>query len=134
MSSLTREDLKTALRFGVHIAKIDGDFAVWEKKVLARFADAMLLSEEERADMVTQNLSLAVGLEALSGQEAKHLLIKTLCAVAHSDGIPHETEIDFIHKVIDRLGGQTFVLSKEEWGLYEQEVLDIIGEVVASGA
>ena len=48
MSSVTRNDLKTILLFGIHIAKIDGDFAVWEKKVLARFAEAMRLTEEEK--------------------------------------------------------------------------------------
>jgi hypothetical protein len=53
--------------------------------------------------------------------------------VAHSDGVPHETELDFITKVMQRLGGQIFILSKEEWGIYEKEVIDTINEVVRSG-
>jgi tellurite resistance protein len=133
MSSLTRDDLKTILQFGIHIAKIDGDFAVWEKKVLARYADAMKLTEQERAQMVADKLRLAQGLDSLSSTEANHLLLKTLCSVAHSDGVPHETELDFITKVMQRLGGQIFILSKEEWGIYEKEVIDTINEVVRSG-
>ena len=130
MSSVTRNDLKTILQFGIHIAKIDGDFAVWEKKVLARFAEAMRLTEEEKHAMVHQGISLSHGLDALSGQESRQLLMKTLCAVAHSDGVPHETEVDFITRVMQRLGGQVFILAKEEWGTYEQEVLDAISEAV----
>ncbi|HKJ00115.1 MAG TPA: hypothetical protein VKB51_16680 [bacterium] len=132
MSSLSRQDLKTILQFGIHIAKIDGDFAVWEKQVLARFADAMKLTEDERAEMVRQNLSLSRGLGSLTSHDAQQLLLKTLCAVAHSDGVPHETELDFIQKVLQRLGGQIFILSKDEWGTYEKEVLETINEVVAT--
>lgn len=134
MSDLTRHDLTTILQFGIHIAKIDGDFAVWEKKVLARFADAMHLTEDEKAEMVQQTISLSHGLDSLSGQEARQLLVKTLCAVAHSDGVPHEAELGFITKVMQRLGGQLFILSKDEWGSYEKEVLDAINEAVAGGA
>ena len=134
MSRLTRDDLKTILQFGIHIAKVDGDFAVWEKKVLARFADAMKLTEPERAQMVGENLRLAQGLASLSSAEAKHLLLKTLCAVAHSDGVPHEAEVDFIQKVMQRLGGQIFILSKDEWGTYEKEVIKTIKEVMAATA
>lgn len=130
MSSLTRDDLKTILKFGVHIAKIDQDFAVWEKRVLARFAEAMKLTEDEKTAMVREEISLAQGLGALSGQDAKQLLVKTLCAVAQSDGIPHEAEVEFIHKVIGRLGAQVFVLSKDEWGTYEKEVLEAIAGAV----
>jgi tellurite resistance protein len=130
MSSVTRNDLKTILQFGIHIAKVDGDFAVWEKKVLARIAEAMKLTEDEKAEMVRSNLSLSQGLGGLSGQDAKQLLLKTLCTVAHSDGVPHEAELDFIQKVIQRLGGQIFVLSKDEWGTYEKEVLAAINEAV----
>ena len=126
MSTPTRDDLKTILQFGIHIAKIDGDFAVWEKKALARFADAMRLTEAEKAAMVERTISLASALDSLSGDPAKHLLLKTLCSVASSDGVPHKAELDFLHKVMDRLGGQFFILSKDEWGKYEQEVLEAI--------
>lgn len=132
--SVTRGDLKTILQFGIHIAKVDGDFAVWEKQVLARFAAAMHLTEEEKAQMAGQDLSLARGLSSITGQEARQLLLKTLCAVAHSDGQAHPAELEFINKVIQQLGGQLFVLSKDEWGSYEQEVLDAIGEVMAEDA
>ena len=134
MSSLTRDDLKTILQFGIHIAKIDGDFAVWEKKVLARFAEAMRLTEQEKHAMVHQAVSLARSINSLSGQDARQLLVKTLCAVAASDGVPHEQEMEFITKVMQRIGGQLFILGKDEWGTYEKEVLESISEAVAAGA
>lgn len=124
MSELTREDLKTILLFGIHIAKVDGEFDVWEKKILARFADAMGLTDAEKEQMTHQKISLAGGLKQLSGQRAKTLLWKTLCAVSHSDGETHETEVDFIHKVLDKVGGQIFLHAVKDWGAYEQEVLD----------
>lgn len=132
--SLTRDNLKTILQFGIHIAKVDGEFVVWEKQVLARFAEAMRLTDAERAQMVGQELSLASGLNSLTDQDARQLLVKTLCAVAHSDGVSHPSELDFINKVIQQIGSQLFVLPKDEWGSYEQEVMDAIHAVMDSGA
>ena len=126
MSELTRDDLKTILLFGIHIAKVDGNFDVWEKKILARFADAMGLTEAEKEQMAHQRTSLADGLGHLSGQKAKTLLWKTLCAVSHSDGEAHETEMDFIYKVLDKVGGQIFLHAVKDWGAYEQEVMDAL--------
>ena len=130
MSELNRNDLKTILLFGIHLAKIDGDFAVWEKKILARFSDAMKLTENEKSEMVHQEISLSQGLRRLSGQGAKSLLVKTLCAVSHSDGDAHPNEIDFIHKVVEKLEAQVFILSQGEWGTYEEEVIAELNEAV----
>ena len=101
---------------------------------MARFAESMQLSEAEKGAMVREEVSLAKGMDSLSGQDAKQLLIKTLCAVANSDGVPHERELEFITKVMQRLGGQMFILSKDEWGAYEHEVLDAIAQFVQAGA
>jgi tellurite resistance protein len=128
MSNMTRDDLKTILQFGIHIAKIDNDFAVWEKKLLARFAEAMKLTEAEKQEMVDRQVSLSRGLQSLSSQDARALLLKTLCAVSHSDGEEHPAEMEFIQKVIEKLGGQIFILAKAEWGSYEQEVLQALSE------
>lgn len=40
MSEMTRDDMKTILLFGIHLAKIDGNFDVWEKKVLVQIGRA----------------------------------------------------------------------------------------------
>ena len=124
MSEVKREDMKTILLFGIHIAKIDGEFDVWEKKILARFAEAMGLTESEKDEMTHQKLSLSEGLSRLSGQAAKTLLWKTLCAVSSSDGETHPAEIEFIHKVIEKVGGQIFLHATKDWGSYEKEVLE----------
>ena len=126
MSELTREDCIIILQFGIHIAKIDGDFDVWEKKVLKRFADAMGLTEQEKTEMLNKTISLAHGLEKLSSIEARSLLLKTLCAVSDSDGEAHETEIEFINKVIEKLGSQVFVLPRSEWKVYQDEVISTL--------
>jgi tellurite resistance protein len=129
MSGVTRDDLKTILLFGIHIAKVDEEFAPFEKDILHRFADAMKLTEAERTQLLETKISLVDGLQRLSGQEARALLLKTLCAVSKSDGKTHPAEMSFIHKVIDKLGDQVFVLPEAEWGSYEQEVFDAIGQV-----
>ena len=108
MGSITRQDLKTILLFGVHIAKIDDDFAPFEKKILKRFSDEMGLTEEERIDLIVQEVSLGKGLMSLSSDSAKHLLVKTLCAVSFVDGAADKTELDFIEKVINTIGGAFF--------------------------
>jgi len=128
MSGMTRNDMKTILLFGIHLAKIDGNFDVWEKKVLARFADAMKLGENEKTDMVSQEISLSQGLKRLTTPESRALLLKTLCAVSHSDGEAHPTEVDFIQKVVEKLDTQVFILPQSEWGVYEQEVIDELGD------
>lgn len=131
MSDLNRDDLKIILLFGIHLAKIDGDFAVWEKKLLARFADAMKLTEREKSELVHQEISLSQGLQRLSGQGAKSLLVKTLCAVSFSDGDTHPNEVDFIHKVVEKLETQVFILPQGEWGAYEDEVMAELNEAAS---
>jgi len=126
MPDITRDDLKIVLAFGIHIAKIDDDFAVWEKRILARFAEAISLTEEERAELANTKVSLSDGLDRLSSQDAKYLLLKTLCAVSHSDGEAHQAEIDFISRVFAKLGDQMFMLPRNEWGVYEGEVFGIL--------
>lgn len=129
MSAVTRDDLLVILRFGIHMAKVDHEFAVWEKQLLVRFAEAMHLSEAEREHLQEQPLSLAQGLRQLSGPEARSLLLKTLCAVASSDGRNHPSEVEFIHKVIEIMGSEAFVLPESEWNTYEPEVMETVSEV-----
>ncbi len=89
----------------------------------------MGLTEAEKAQLAAERLSLSDGLRQLSGQQAGTLLLKTLCAVAHSDGRMHPAEVEFVHKVTQRLGGEAFVLPQSEWGAYEREVFDALNEL-----
>jgi tellurite resistance protein len=107
----------------VHVAKVDAEFAIQEKALLQRLIAAIKLSPEERRELLNHKVSLAEGLAQLSSLDAKNLLVKTLCAVSHSDGKAVKQELDFISKVIDSFGGHVFVYSKDEWGRYEAEVL-----------
>jgi tellurite resistance protein len=127
MPAIIRQDLKTILLFATHVAKVDNEFAMQEKELLGKFADAIKLTPQERSDMMGKEASLSDGLNHLSSKEAKQLLVKTLCAVSHSDGKAVKAELDFIQKVIEHFGDSVFVLPREEWGKYETEVLKILG-------
>jgi uncharacterized tellurite resistance protein B-like protein len=129
MSSISRDELKTILAFGVHIAKLDKKFAVWERKILARFAEAMKLSEEERRTLAHQRFSLSQGLDAIGSDEARVLLVKLMCAVSFVDGSASDANMEFIERVVARLKSQVFILPREEWGRYEKEVFNTLDEL-----
>ncbi len=124
MSNITRDDLKTILMFGLHISKVDNDFDIWEKKILKRFSDAIRLTDDEREGLGKISVSLGKGLNSLSSDEARNLLIKTLCAVSYADGVNKPEEVDFIEKVFSKAGGTIMVLPRDEWGTYERELFD----------
>ncbi len=126
MAAISRMDLKTIIRFGIHLARIDNDFADFEKKILKRFADTMGLTQAEREQLLKGEASLATGLKGMSSSDAKNLLIKTLCAIAHSDGTANKEELEFIQKVITKFSDSVFVYPREEWGMYEEEVIKIL--------
>lgn len=127
MADFTRDDLHTILAFGLHVARVDNDFAALEKNVLRHYVEMIGMSEEERAALAAQPVRLSEGLAHLSGTEARTLLIKTLCAVAFSDGVPHENELDFIQRVNHQVGRPLELKPWEEWGAYEEEVLAALG-------
>jgi tellurite resistance protein len=118
--------LKTIIRFGIHLARIDNDFAAFEKKILRRFSDTMGLTQADRDELLKGEASLATGLKGLASKESKNLLVKTLCAIAHADGTANKEELDFIQKVIAKFSDSVFVYPREEWGMYEEEVVKII--------
>lgn len=126
MGAISRDELKTIIRFGIHIARIDGNFDAFEKRVLKRFADTMGLTQPERDELLKGEASLATGLKALQTKEAKNLLLKSLCAIAHADGTANKEELEFIQKVIGKISDSVFVDAREEWGRYEDEVVKII--------
>lgn len=132
MTAINRQDLMTILLFATHVAKVDNEFVVEEKALLQKIADAIHLKAEERAELLKQEASLASGLNHLSSNEAKQLLVKTLCAVSNSDGKAVKSELDFIHKVIEKFGDSVFVLPREEWGKYEAEVMSALASIAKS--
>ena len=131
MSESSREELKTILLFAVHLAKLDDDFDPWEKKILRRFATEMGLTDEEKQNLAQAKVSLIKSLRSLKSTDANHLLIKTLCAVSYVDGAATGDELEFIEKVVVKLKTQVFILPREEWGQYEDEVFDTFQNVGA---
>jgi len=127
MGQITREDLKIILKFGIHLARVDANFHLEEKKVLKRFSEAIHITDEEREELMA-DASLQHGLDELASDSAKELLLKTLCAVAYVDGKTTPEEVAFVEKVLGKFEGLSFLLPKEEWGAYEAEIFEIIEE------
>lgn len=131
MSNVTRQDLKTILLCAIHLAKVDNEFHLMEKKILRRFSEAMGLQLDEREELVAMSGSLAEDLDSLSSNDAKELLLKTLCAVSYVDGRTSPEEIEFIQKALVRLGIDYPIPPKEDWGIYEDEVFRELEEQAA---
>lgn len=131
MSDITRQDLKAILLCAIHLAKVDNDFSLMEKKLLRRFADTIGLKESEREELVAMGGSLASDVDSLSSKSAMELLIKTLCAVSFVDGSTDPEEIEFIEKVLVRTRIDYPIPPKEDWGIYEEEVFKEIRAAVA---
>ncbi|MCZ6644874.1 MAG: hypothetical protein O7B79_01405 [SAR324 cluster bacterium] len=127
--SISRQDLKAILVFAIHLSKVDSDFSLQEKKMLKRYADTIGLQEEERAELVGLGGSLDQDADALSSNEAKELLLKTLCAVSFVDGNTTDDEVDFIQKVQLKLGIDYPLPVKADWGGFEEEVFTTLEEV-----
>ena len=130
MSDITRQDLKAILLCAIHLAKVDNDFSLMEKKMLRRYADVIGLEESEREELVAMGGSLASDVDSLSSTDAMELLIKTLCAVSFVDGTTSPEEIEFIQKVLVRTGIDYPVPPKEDWDIYEVEVFKSLQEIV----
>ena len=130
MSDISREELKTILLFGVHVAKLDNDMHALENKILKRFVDAIHLSDSEKADLLNQDISLGHGLAQITSDAARTLLLKTMCAVASVDGTIGPEEQEFIERVVVKFGQAAFILPKEEWKQYEEEVFTDLTQLV----
>lgn len=127
MEAISRDELKVILMFAFHVAKVDQEIAGLERKILKRYMELIGLTQEERMELMGSDKSLSHRLETLTSPEAKQLLVKTLCAVAHSDGVMHEREGDFIRKVNGQLGNAVDIQPFEDWEMYEKEVLEQLG-------
>lgn len=130
MNNVTRQDLKAILLCALHLAKVDNDFSLLEKKMIRRFADTIGLQESEREELVTMGGSLASDVDALSSTDAMELLIKTLCAVSFVDGTTSPEEIEFIQKVLVRTRIDFPIPPKESWDMYADEVFTSLKAIV----
>jgi len=129
MADLTRDDLKTILVFALHVARVDDNLAGIEKTILGRYIEVTHLDENERRELAQQSHSLSHDIDGLSGPDAGSLLVKTICAVAHADGIKHAMEDSFIRKVNAQLGNVVPLPPFDEWGDFADEVLAILANL-----
>ena len=124
MADITRQDIRIILAFALHVAKVDHDLATSEKAVLKHYLETGQISKDEMVDLARKEHSLSGDLLLLSGPDAGELLLKTLCAVAHSDGVMKESETEFIQRVAQQLNSTLTLLPQDRWGEYENEVLN----------
>ena len=68
---MTREDLKLILRMSIHMARVDQELNLEERRILMRFADAMRLSALERERLMGKTLTLGEALKKLSSDAGK---------------------------------------------------------------
>ena len=113
---VTRDDLVTILRIGIHVAKVDSSFDDMEKHLLLRLARAMKISDEERATMQQDGAKLSELIGRLSSQEARELMVKAVCVVAESDGRVQDTEHSFFGKILHTAAPDLEVPPVEQWG------------------
>lgn len=130
MSTVSREEFKTILLFGVHVAKLDKEIHPLENEILRRLADAIHLSDKERADLLAAKFSLGQGLLRLGSDAARNLLVKTMCAVASVDGTIAEAEKDFIGRVVSKFEKATFILPAEDWPQYQEELFQDLQDLI----
>ncbi len=128
MSKISRQDLKTILLCGIHLAKLDDNFHFEEKKFLRRFSESMNLADGEREELLSMGGSLAENLGLLTSDYARELLMKTLCAVSFVDGDTSEDEQEFIERVRVSVYQDFELAPKEEWGALEDEVFTILNQ------
>lgn len=119
---VTREDLLTALCIGVHVAKLDQNFAESEKRILGELADLIKLTDDEKERLVNREATLAELIDRLSSSESIMLMIKTVCLIAYVDGKVVDVEQDFLNKMLEKIDFDFRLKSSEEWGSYETDV------------
>ena len=129
MGSINKDDLKTILSFALHVARVDFELAPMEKNVIKRFIDMAHIDHNEIEDLTHHEFSLAEGLQSLSSNEAKVLLIKTMCAVAFSDGKNRDEENTFIYKVNRQLGDLVDLGEWDDWSSYEGDVIEVLNTI-----
>lgn len=126
MTNISRDDLLLILRYSLHLAKADDDVSSLEKNLIRLMVQKLDLSPEERRALSTTPLDPDKDHENLSDEEAKRLLIRTLCAISHSDGILHYSENQFINETNKQLGHPEELRPWEEWMRYEEEVIQTL--------
>ena len=126
MANLTQRDIEIILTFALHVAKVDHDFDIYERKILRHLVEVMGVTREMQNELLKGETFLNDELGNLSTQEAQELLVKTMCAVAFANGDIHQAEAEFITKVNGRLGKPVSLLPWEAWSTYEPEVMALL--------
>ena len=128
---VTMSDLRNILMVGIHLAKVDKDFDWEEARILNKINDIIQLTKEEKKELLHEGFNVMEGLDALVTAKARRLLVKFLCAIAHSDQVLQGSEVEFINKVNAQFGNLVSMKPVDAWHEYEEEVTDILREEFA---
>ena len=128
---VTMSDLRNILMVGIHLSKVDKDFHWEEARILNKINDIIQLTSEEKQELLHEGFNVMKGLDALVNAKARRLLVKFLCAIAHSDQVLQGSEVEFINKVNARFGDLVSMKPLDAWHEYEEEVAEILREEFA---
>lgn len=128
---VTRPDLRNILLVGIHLSKVDKDFNWEEARFLNMINDILQLTSEEKRELLHEGFNVMEGLDTLVTRKARNLLVKFLCAIAHSDQVIQGSEVEFINRVNARFGNLVAFKPPGAWHEYEEEVAEILQEEFA---
>lgn len=121
VSRVAASDRAPFIKALAHIAAIDDEVTLDEKKMVMSFADAWDLSENEigeARDVLRQagNMSLDALVNEFSEPDTPFLLVQELVRLSHADGTYGKAERKEINVLAQRIGIEESVVSEiEEW-------------------
>lgn len=124
MPSMSQEELYAILELAAHMARLDREIVVFEVEILDRLAGVAGLNEVSRQELAGAGYSPEESLAKVTSPEGREFLVKTLCAIAYSDGRMHQVEVDFVESVNHGFGNPVSLVPWEEWESYILEVVD----------
>jgi len=125
---MNKTDLENIFIAAFNVARADREVVELEREILALFLDAMGVDEMRGAELLDRNLSPQDAAGGLSSPEAQSFMVKTMCALAFSDGVRAQNEIDLIFSVNQSINQPIELRPWEEWEAYILEVMHTLRE------
>lgn len=99
LTKLQQEEKEAFLELAYLMAKIDGNFSVYENPVIAKYKKEMDLE-----DYIIKDLAIEDILKVFKGERSKHIVLTEILRLVYSDGIVHENEQNSIRLIKKHFG------------------------------
>jgi len=123
---MNKETLKTIVTAAVCVARADDQVVMMEQELLEAFASRLEMNESEVAALHDAQISPMEAVNRMPDEESKAFLVKTLCAIAYSDGNRHESEIALIQATNEALNPPLELKPWEDWEDYIEEIVEML--------